>query len=285
MVKKKVTLLIICLCLAASVELLFSYSQSKNQSEISILEGILNKAREYCERLNRIALYFTCMEDVSETIYEPFRVPTFKSGWKALENNYVYDYQLIKKTETDKIEERRFLVQKNGKKATGDEKPLSTERFFFETVVFGPIGLFGYEAQIYNNYSPEKETTSLWGRMVYVINTVPRVPDKAKWQYGRAWIDKETGGILKIEWNGTSLGNYEAVLKIAEKLDAKPLIKFESQYEYEKNGIRFPSRFTVNEDYQQRSPFWGTGARVINKSKLIAIYRDYKFFTVETIVK
>jgi len=282
MTKKKIFTLIV---LIASIEIIFTYGQSTSQPNTNILESVLNKARIYCDRLDRIALYFTCTEEILETIYEPFRVPAFKSGWKKIENKYAFDYQLIKRNETTKIEDQRILVKKNGKKSSEEEKPVSLDRFSFGKVVYGPIGLFGYEAQIYNNYIIEKETAALWGRKVAIVKATPKNPEKEKWLYGLAWIDKETGSILKIEWEGASMGNYKIALDLAEKMDAEPIIQVISQYEYEKNGIRFPSFFNIKEDYLQRSPVWGTGARKINKSELIVTYRDYKYFTVETSVK
>jgi len=54
------------------------------------------------------------------------------------------------------------------------------------------------------------------------------------------------------------------------------IIIFSSEYSFEKNGIRFPSKYTVKENYIH--PIWLT----ITKSVTNVTYSGYKFFTVET---
>jgi hypothetical protein len=48
---------------------------------------------------------------------------------------------------------------------------------------------------------------------------------------------------------------------------------------FEKNKIRFPSKFSLEEEYIKSE-----GGRY-KKSEMIVFYDDYKFFTVETEVK
>jgi hypothetical protein len=56
-----------------------------------------------------------------------------------------------------------------------------------------------------------------------------------------------------------------------------PRIVLTSDYGIEKNGIRFPSRYTVQETYAR-------GVRRFQRSETTVVYDQYKFFTVETIV-
>jgi hypothetical protein len=279
--------------LALGANFLFSGGPAQGSADPTtarILSDVLAKAADYGDRLNRIALYFTCLEEVTETVFEPFRLPFFTSGWKTRRHNDVYDYQLIRMADIEKIEERRFQVRSNAPKSPAAAVPLTTERFYYKTIVYGPLGLFGRQAQDLNTYALEKETTEIWGRKACVVKAAPKFPDKARWLYGRAWIDKETGGILKIEWDENSLFNYEEIQRIAENLNADPSLRFESQYEFEKNGIRFPSRYEVREDYRINNyhvfnKASDAAGRIINKSELTVVYRDYKFFTVETTIK
>jgi len=52
-----------------------------------------------------------------------------------------------------------------------------------------------------------------------------------------------------------------------------------SEYKVEKNGIRFSSRYFIEEAYIGKK-----GKKFIS-SETTVIYRDYKFFTVETEIK
>ena len=62
-------------------------------------------------------------------------------------------------------------------------------------------------------------------------------------------------------------------------MNSKPRLTQISEYGFEKNGIRFPSRYSLREEYISRrgKPFL--------RSETSVIYRDYKFFTVETEVR
>jgi hypothetical protein len=242
------------------------------------LKDILLKTGEYCARVERISLYFTCIEEIKERIFDPFRNLEFpSSSWRSEENNYTYDYQLIQKGE---IEESRILLQEDGKTQTQKNAPLKTARFRYSNVIFGPLGMFRYEAQDDYQYSFEKET-KLWGVPVVLIKAIPKRKEGTGPLFGRAWIDKGNGSLLKAEWEQESVGNYIGMQDFVKANNAIPGLKQESEYRYEKNGIRFPSRFRVVEDYYQNRIIGG-GKRVITKSTLDVIYANYKFFIVET---
>lgn len=240
------------------------------------LNDVLKKSLEYCLRLNRIALFFISQEDVRERIFNPYRVMMRPGGWKLEEYAYSYDYQLIRKTGLE--EERRILIRENGKPCRVEDAPLKTLRINYKFLAFGPIGLLGDTAQRIHSYLVEDEV-KIWRKPALVIRVVPREPGNARWLYGRAWVSPADGSVFKIEWQEESLGNYEETLKYAQALKAKPALRFTTEYQYEKNGIRFPSRFTVEEDYSQTTP---GGTRKIRKSELQVTLKDYKFFTVET---
>jgi hypothetical protein len=251
---------------------------SPGELEKNLLGDILQKSGEYCARLEQIALFYVCLEAVEETIFNPFRTLEGSVGWwKTEKNRYLYDYQLIHK---GNLAESRILLKMNGQDLNIKESPLKTKRFLYQHVIFGPLGIFGYEAQASHDYSVEKET-KLWGVPVLVIKAVPKNPATEKWLYGKAWLDKHNGSILKTEWEERSVKNYEAMVEFAKSVRAEPGLKQESEYAIEKNGIRFPSEFKVREDYYQRRTI-GSGVRVITKSILSVTYKDYKFFTVET---
>lgn len=70
-------------------------------------------------------------------------------------------------------------------------------------------------------------------------------------------------------------GDQEEVEKNAKVLNAKPKITFFSEYAFEKNGIRFPSKYLVEEIYILQGGFR------FRRSKTTIIYDNYKFFTVD----
>jgi hypothetical protein len=219
------------------------------------------------------------MEDVKEKIYHPFKSKGKSTGGivRTEFNRDVYDYQLIRKGE--KIEETRSLEKGDNKSLKMDAGLRKTSRFYYSYVIFGPTGLLSYSAQKNHEYSIIKEA-KLWGRPIIIVEVVPKNLSESDRLYGKAWIDKELGSILKIEWEGTSLGNYAGLLEVAKKLNAAPSLRFYSEYRFEKNEIRFPSQFKISEEYILEKLF-----REIQKSELKVEYKDYKFFIVETEVK
>ncbi len=112
-----------------------------------------------------------------------------------------------------------------------------------------------------------------------VRHGAPKFPDEFNAIYGKIWIRKKNFNILKIEWEQESMENFEAIEKIADRLEAKPKITFVSEYAFEKNKIRFPSMYSVDENF-----ILAEGIEY-NRSRITVIYDSYKFFTVDTKVK
>lgn len=269
-------IILVCLIFATFAVAMTGESPSEQLAQDKI-KDILLKTGEYCAKVERVSLYFTCIEEIEERIFYPFRIIESPSiPWRLEENNYTYDYQLIRKRE---IEESRILLKENGKARTQKNAPLKTVRFRYSNVILGPLGMFRYEAQDDHHYSLEKET-KLWGVPVFLIKVVPKRKEGTGPLYGRAWIDRDNGSLLKAEWKQESVINYIGMQDFAKANNAIPGLKQESEYRYEKNGIRFPSRFRVVEDYYQNRRTGG-GRRTITKSTLDVIYKNYKFFIVE----
>lgn len=199
---------------------------------------------------------------------------------KTEENNYVYDYQLIRK---EKVKETRILIEENGESVHIEGAPQKTKRFYYRNIIFGPIGLFSVDAQKLHDYIIEEET-KLWGKPIVVVKVLPKKPEESEQLYGKAWLDKKDGSILKIEWEETSIENYAAMKEFAKNIQGRPSLKFISEYKFEKNGIRFPNRCYMKEDYIGKGGV-GAGFVLLEKSELIIEYKDYKFFIVETEVK
>jgi hypothetical protein len=255
------------------------------------LAEILERCADYCDRLSGAALDFICRERVEETVAAI--VPghgavavtagggetTFVSGPRVLAGKkkrsvYVYDYQLVRDKQ-GQITETRTLTADNGQKVEEKNAPLKTQFFKYKYIVMGPIGLLSRAQQAAFDYRIVKET-EIKKEPVVIIQAAPRPFTFSDLLYGRIWVRKKDASILKIEWQPESMGNYDQIEALGKQLQMKPRLSFASEYGFEKNGIRFPSRYTVEEAYTSRT--W----RPLVRSKTEVDYDDYKFFTVET---
>jgi len=154
-----------------------NHSAQKNsleQADQLRLAAILRKSSEYCRKLERAALDFVCLEEVIERVdrtREAFKnyMPTDVSGrfpgtmaipWisgKMESRKYLYDYQFVRKNR--KIEEKRNLKEKNGKKINRQDSSLRTTRFEYQNILFGPIGLLSESWQFYHAFKLIGEDT------------------------------------------------------------------------------------------------------------------------------
>ena len=248
------------------------------------LNSILIKCSDYCERLEKAALFFVCQERIEEFIYFYSYNPRFRNyriivnvPQKIEKNTYLYDYQLIKKGR--KFEEKRILLEENGEKKHQENAELKTKRFYSKRSVFGPIGLLDKDSQKLYDYEILK-VDNLKGKKAYVIEIKPKKIMANRPNYGKAWIDAKDSGVLKIETEEESLVGFEKLKEESEKLGLTPVLKAVHYFEIEKNGIRFPSRTVFEEDY--------IGPRIKGrkkKSRTVITYDNYRFFIVEVEVK
>lgn len=253
-------------------------SLSSGQTE---LETILKKCAEYCEKLANSALFFVCKEKITEKISSRGAVIMAKGLRESIsrvytstaKRVYVYDYQLYRKG--NDIKEQRILIEENGKKKHEENAPLKTRIFKHENIVLGPIGLLSAHWQAYHDYKILKEE-KFKGDKTVVIEAVLKPEHTFHHLSGKVWVRKSDFSILKIEWLQQSIRGYERVEETAEELRAKPHLTLIAEYGFEKNGIRFPSKYSLDEDYLLR------GMRRFKQSKTDVVYDDYKFFIVET---
>lgn len=298
--KKRIVYFNICIIILLFFpEISFSHDNPLiiNESE---LEVILNKCAEYCEKLNNMVLDFVCIEDNTEVYYYNFQQGHFfvtQLIERRVLNSMTYDFQLIHRNQ--KILERRFLLEANGKKFDGQhEAPLLTQRFEHKRVVFGPVGLLSRYWQLFFDY--KMIGREIWdGIDTHVIEAIPKDDKKVEHLYGKIWVAVKDHSILKIEWNPSSLGNYYWIQVDSKKFRSSPIITFSSEYGFEKNGIRFPSKYTVKEEYRlhndrlievliPRGADSEPRTRKVNRFTMyecFVLYKDYKFFTVEVDIK
>ncbi len=247
------------------------------------LDSALKSAAGYCERLESASLNYVCLEEIKEKEWIPGKDASALPGGGAFpstfytQNTYVYDYQLIRKQ--GQIFETRTLIEENGQKRHERDAPLKTEVFQHHYVIFGPIGFVGSRWQTKHDYKIVKEEIIKNERCV-VVEALPKDTKETGHLFGKLWLRIPDAAILKIEWNQASMGNIEAIKSFARRANLRPEIAFSSEYAVEKNGIRFPSRYFVKEDYIDQ-----TRMQRINKSETLVTYENYKYFTVETNIR
>lgn len=263
-----------------------NYSKEKTD-QIKLVE-ILKKTGEYCRRLENAIFNFVCLEEISERIDHSRDIKEdtasrvyngiyFKVPLKKIErNNYIYDYQLIRKE--GKTKERRILLKENGKKRYEKYAQLKTAMFYYENVIFGPLGLLSEYWQSYHDYKIVSEEI-MNGEKTAVIEAIPKSSLKQYHLFGKIWIKESDFSILKIEWDQKSMINSPIIETTAKHLQAEPKITLISEYKFEKSGVRFPSSYRIEEAYINKK-----GKKFI-RSETTVTYKDYKFFTVETEVK
>jgi hypothetical protein len=254
------------------------------------LPALLAKAAEYCRRLESSAFDFVCREEISESIdpnldvakkmpppssgWTEYRGPTFTiTTFRKIKHKFVYDYQCVRAGRT--IREMRTQLEENGKRKVVPNATLQTSVVVFGTALFGPVGLFG------ERFQPDYDFTvagqeKIGKIRVLVVDAKPKPgAPPTRNLYGKAWIDPVTGNILKIEWSESRVGRFDIFEKRGELYNRKPRLIIRSEFSAEKNGIRFPSRLSVEEAYLKES------GKAFVRSKTEVVYKNFKFFTVK----
>jgi hypothetical protein len=245
-----------------------------------LLPRILEKCQNYCWRLGRSSLFFICREKIDERQYNPpMQILSNVRGGPPKVTRVVleYDYQLVRKEES--IEEMRVLLKENRQPRNEPAAELKTRLYKHKYLVFGPGGLLSEYWQPRHAYRYVGEDR-LGKDEAYVIEAAPPEAPEPDLIYGKAWVRKKDFAILKIEWDQRCLGNYDQVLAMARTIghQAEPRLSVSCTYGVEKNGIRFPDRMSIREEY------WSPRG-TFRVSETTVSYDDYKFFIVETEVK
>lgn len=261
---------------------------------------ILKAGREYSRRLEQAALDFVCQEEISEKIdlsrdHKPdayYQLPTFQfispgtvpssrfsappqdmGKSRSFENSYLFDYQFLR--QAGEITEKRALLKRNGKKAREKEGPPETYAFRYADILLAPVRLLDERFGDYYDYRLLGEDT-LDGVKVWVLDVIPRLALVDVYLGGKLRLKQADSSVLRIDWDPSTFGRYENILRRAKTYQAQPLVTSSTEFGVEKNGIRFPSIDLTEEAYQDQKG--GKFVRAVTK----VVYKDYKFFTVET---
>jgi len=249
-----------------------------------ILPRILEKTAVYCKKLEEASIYYFCKENIRETIYP---IPKKYRGARtsrvgihgqfskfhnksSIVNEFLYEYQVIRKGKKEK--ERRILLKENGKDKNKKKAGLKTYCFKYTAIVLYPLVFKESEQQYYRFQILAKEKWK--DRSVYVIQVLPRPGIQKNLLWGKFWVDEKKFSILKIEISPKSIGNYYKIKYRAMALNSKPRITIIIDYTIEKNSIRFPGQFIIEEAYIT------TGGTKILLAEIIVHYDEYKFFSV-----
>jgi len=254
------------------------------------LRPLLVKAAEYCRKLESSAFDFVCREEISETIdpaldvkkkappidpgWVQYKGPTFViSTFKKLKRELVYEYQCVRAGRA--IREMRTQLEENGKRKVVPNAELMTSVVVFGTALLGPVGLFGERFQPDYDFAVAGEA-KLGKTRVLVIDARPKPgAPPTRNLYGKAWVDPATGDILKIEWSESRVGRFDIFERRGRLYGRKPRLVIGSEFHAEKNGIRFPSRLSVEEAYLNDK------GKAAVRSRTEVVYKDFKFFSVE----
>lgn len=268
------------------------------QPDAAQLAIILRSAREYCGKLERAALDFICMEEVEEridlsrddresmeeaaasvvkdpsgTTFRPRSRFEIRRNPKQ-KNAYLYDYQFVRRE--GKIEEKRVLLERNGKKTNLPAPNARFSNFSYSDVLLAPIRLLDEEFEAFYAYKLlGRDVVS--GMDAWVLEVEPRVAgDARRYLGGKLWLKAGDASVLKIEWDPSTFGHYERIQARAEAYEAMPEVRSYSEFGIEKNGLRFPSADFTEEAYR------GANGKLFVRARTSVTYRDHKFFTVET---
>lgn len=265
----------LALALPGSAVLAAASAQKNGQPSLA---DILKRAAAYCQKLESASLYYVCEEDISEKINFQTGTGTGISSLPGRSfNTWVYDYQLIRMGAV--FTERRDLLKKNGRAMKVTDAELETRRFSHKFVIFGPVGLFGGKCQRNFHYEFVKEEP-VNRAMAYVIDVTPGPTAPPRALYGRAWLKADDSSVLEIQWDQASMENFLEIQRAAAEIETRPQIVFVSEYAFEKNGLRFPSHYAVEESYVRENSVTPRA-----RSITTVIYKNYRFFTVEVDVR
>jgi hypothetical protein len=277
---------------------LLSFGPQAGDRPLPSLDDILEREAEYCLRLEQAALNFVCLENITEKINRSKDIKLNQSAsvdlttdgtWARSEagipsskvkRTFLYDFQYVR--EGKGIKETRTLLRENGQVKKEENAILKTSNFVYRNALLGPVAIFGRQWHDVYDYKAAGERR-LGDRLCIVIDVSPKSPEaNFGFLFGRAFIEKTTLEILKIEWSEQRIGNYEVFEKRGERYGMKPHISMTSEFEVEKSGIRFPSRHFIEEAYLNKK-----GKKFVRSETSVA-YTDFRFFTVtveETIAK
>lgn len=252
------------------------YSEKKSRSDKKKELGkILKACAEYCEKLVNDSIHFVCQERMVEEIYH-YKPGTYFENQPLLmdkeKSTFVYEFQF--KLEGMRIEESRILVEENSQEKHEENAQLKTKHYGQENIFLEPFSFLSEDYQKYYRYRIRKRER-FEGEKTVVIEVIPSDQESDDLT-GKVWVRDSDYCILKIETVQRTLGGFDGVEQTLDGVVLEPHITFISEFLYEKNGIRFPTKHSIKEAYFARFPGSKRKKKLI-RSETIVLYKDYKF--------
>jgi hypothetical protein len=260
-----------------SCVLCHSETRSKSDTQ-SQLEEILKACAGYCERLAEASLRFICRERIVEEFYhyqpgeyfrhEPLRFDKEKS---------TFVYELRFRLEEKGIQESRILVEENGEKKYEESVSLNTEHYGKEIIFLEPVSLLSGDCQSYYRYKIlGRERFN--GEIAVVIGVIPS-DEEADDFTAKIWVRDGDFSLLKIERVQKGLGDFEGFKRTSDGIPLEPHITCVTEFLYEKDGIRFPTRHSIKEVYDAIFSKRKRLVRSLIRSETTVVYENYKVET------
>ena len=252
------------------------------KEEKALLDNLLKGCGDYCSKMKSWSFHFFCKEKMSETrdysidMDKGFKIGRFglpeSDNAPIVKNTYLFEYQLLQ--EKNKVRESRTLLEHNGKKKNEADAKLQTRGYTYEKLIFGPLALLSRYWQRYFYYKILRKDV-LWKEKAVVIEAIPLQYSPNNRLFGTIWISEEDFSVLKIEWQPKALGAVP-IEETARLLKAEPSITFYAEFKFKKRGIRFPSRYYLEEAYIDKN-----GKKILRLKQDVRL-DDYMFFVVGT---
>lgn len=250
-----------------------------------VLKDLLEKVGSYCETMERKSILYMCRENkVDRILISPDMAKAEDDPLRHFSKPRVVDFTLspvevkeefdvqLYETEDGKIEEDRKLLHKKIEQKFNVPQLDSID---VNKAHFGPNSMVGKIIQPYFYYRIIGETV-LFDEEAVMVEAIPKWAASAFANPGMVWISKKTGAVLKIERFYKLVTGKSKIRLRGLILALEPRLIFTSEFSFQKNGVRYPSRLSVREAY-----FDGNAEKII-RLEIESRFSNYQFFGVSS---
>lgn len=261
-----------------------------------LLDTILHKCAEYCEKLENSGFDLSCEENIIEKSDYTLNLDRFENdapeSWE-MENHYSYTFR-FKKTKAGYYEENRIQHKErikemvNGQKAakivraeTVKNAVLKTEFSISPNPLLLPLEFLTRERQKQYLYKIVDKTKHK-GRPVVIIEIYPKNSTLTSDDRPRIWIGAKIFSIVKIEIPRGYISGLTICLKRANAYGAALTLKGVVEYDKSEHGLYLPVKSEIIEIYK--------GGEIVNswfknknyrRSEIAIRYDHYRFADID----
>lgn len=280
--KKRISLYpLIALIFMILMSSILGHTKARQEPETEAeLKEILTACAGYCERLSEASIHFVCREKITEEVYyywpgtyfrhQPLRFDKERSTFV-----YIFGFSL----EEMRIQESRDLVEENGEKKYEENALLKTMHYGQEIIFFEPISFLSEDYRSYYRYKILGRE-GLQGEKALVIEVIP-LDEEADEFTAKIWVRDGDFSLLKIERVQKAIGGFEGFKRTSDGIPLEPHITLTTEFLYERDGIRFPTRHSIREAYVATFSKKKRLVRSLIRSETTVVYEDYKVEKIE----